>query len=172
MGAVVFMFSCSVKYEDQNKEVVKSQDVPDTMMENFKIIKMKKNVPYVEVSAARAEIYDSQNRTILFDTQFLEYDPNNQDIITKGKADKVEYFNDTENADLSGNLNFYSKKEEIEISGESILWNSELKSIESRDKDLMFLKKDDGSILEGYGFKADLKRSVFSFSGNVKGEMP
>jgi len=172
MGAVVFMFSCSVKYEDQNKEVVKSQEVPDTMMENFKLIKMKKNVPYVEVLAKKAEIFDSQNRTLLYNTEFIEYDGHKQNVVTRGKADIVEYFNDTENATLTGNLNFYSKKEEIEISGESILWNSDLKSIGSGENDLMFLKKDDGSILEGYGFNADLKHSTFFFSGSVNGEIP
>ncbi|MGL1893757.1 MAG: LPS export ABC transporter periplasmic protein LptC [Spirochaetaceae bacterium] len=166
---VCIIAGCTVNYDDQSQITTKSEDIPDTEMINFKLIQMKKNTPYTEIEASKAQIYNDKNRTTLLNVKFIEYNTDNQTVLTVGKADTIVYYNDTENAKLTGNLNFVSKKDEIKIIGEVLEWNSEEKTIFSDDYSTISVIKDDGSTIEGAGFSANLKKSTYSFSNNVKG---
>lgn len=163
------LVGCTINYNDQ-AQIKKSEEIPDSIMEDFNLIKMKNNAPFTEVKAERTEIFNSKNKTLLYNIEFIEYDSKDQRIITKGEAGLVEYDNETENAQLTNGLNFYSESEEIDITGKEIYWTKDTKTIESNLKDPIKVVKEDGSVIEGFGFKADLKNSTFSFEKGVSGK--
>ena len=99
---------------------------------------------------------------------FLEY-AEDGGTLTEGWADEVVYFNKTEDAEFTGNVYFYSKKEEISISTDSIRWESEPRYLETPAETTVTLKRDDGSFLEGIGLEADLRRMEIKLKGGVRG---
>lgn len=161
---------CAIDYDDKSEEIQKSDEIPDSILVDFKLVKMKNNRPSSEVTSSKTEIYNDKNRTIMYDIKFLEYDKINGSVITTGSVDKVEYYNETEDAQLDGNLSFFSEKEGMELTGETLFWNSEQKTITSDDN--IKIVKDDGSSIEGNNFHANLKNSTFSFKSSVKGINP
>lgn len=169
ISIVCLLAGCTINYNEQG-QVKKSEEIPDSVMENFNLVQMKNNSPFTVVKADRTEIYNSKNKTLLYNIEFTEYDSEDQRVITKGNAGLVEYDNETENAQLTKGLNFYSESEEIDITGEEIYWTKETKTIESNMEDSIKVVKEDGSVIEGYGFKADLKNSTFSFKKGVTGK--
>ncbi|MBN2619293.1 MAG: LPS export ABC transporter periplasmic protein LptC [Spirochaetales bacterium] len=165
-----FLTSCSINYNESEDGSVKSEEIPDSIMENFKLVQIKDNKIHTEITSSLAEIYESQNKTLLFNVNFKEYSSSGDTINTAGNVDEIVYFNDNENANLKGNLKFESKKENIKITGNSLYWNKDDKIISSDINDSIKIIKDDGSKIEGYGFTANLKYSTFSFKKDVKGE--
>lgn len=172
VAACLFLAGCTVDYNNPSEVIEKSESIPDSIMRNFQLVQMKNNKPYTEITSTLTEIYDRQNKTVLHNVKFTEYSSTSKDVITSGKADTVEYFNDSEDAKLTGNLNFYSKKDEIEMFGDSLYWNDDKKNISSDIESSIRVVKDDGSKIEGYGFSANLKNSTFSFEKSVTGVTP
>ncbi len=172
VAACILIAGCSIDYSDPSKEVEKSEAIPDSIMTNFKLIKIKDNDPYTQTSSSLTEIYNKQNRTVLHDVEFTEYNLTTKEVATTGKADKVEFFNDSEDAKLTGNINFYSKKDEIEMFGDDLYWSDDNKSMNSDVNSSILVIKEDGSRIEGFGFSANLKNSTFSFEKNVTGITP
>lgn len=168
-GISLFLWGCTIDYDTDSDPTTKSELIPDSEMENFTLIQIKNNTPYTEISSSRAAIYDSQNKTVLENVEFFEFDKNDGSIITSGTANSIEFYNDTESAELKGNINFTSKTEDIEMTGEYLFWNKEEKTISSNRDDFITVIKGDGSLIEGAGFNADLKHSEFSFSNGVSG---
>lgn len=165
----LFLLGCTIDYNEESEDIKKSDTIPDSVMRNFKLIQIKNNSPHTEVISSLTEIYDSQNRTVLHDVIFTEYNTTTNKLTTHGKADTIEYFNDTEDAKLSGDLNFISKKDDIEMTGEYLYWDKEEKSILSSSDSLIKVVKDDGSEIQGFGFSANLKYSTFSFEKDITG---
>lgn len=168
----MFIAGCSIDYSDPSEEVEKSETIPDSVMKNFMLIQIRNNDPYTQITSSLTEIYNKQNRTVLYDVEFTEYNLTTNDITTTGKVDIVEYFNDSEDAKLTGNIIFYSKKDEIEIFGDDLYWNDDDKSMSSDVNSSILVIKEDGSRIEGFGFSANLKNSTFSFEKNVTGITP
>lgn len=166
----ILFTGCTIDYDEESGEIVKSEEIPDSILQNFELIKIKKNSVSSKVTSSKTEIYNSKDKTVMYDVKFLEYDTHDGSVTTKGDVKKVEYFNDTEDAQLSGEIIFYSEKEGMELTGETLFWNSELKTIESEDN--IKVIKEDGSEIEGDGFSANIKNSTFSFSSNIKGINP
>lgn len=169
--AALLMVGCTIDYDDE-KDVKKSDKIPDSVMVNFHLVKMKNNKPSTEVYATKAEIYNNQDLTVLHSIEFNEYNQKGTKVITKGEVKKVEYYNDSKNALLSGGIKFYSEEDDIEIIGDNLSWNDENKEIESKIDSLIQVKKGDGSKVDGYGFKANIKDSTFSFQEGITGYTP
>lgn len=168
-GIALFLWGCTIDYATDSDPVTKSELIPDSEMQNFTLIQIKNNKPYTEIKSSKAAVYDKQNKTVLEDVEFYEYDKTDGNIITRGFANSIEFYNDTESAELKGDINFTSKTEDIEMTGDYLFWNKEEKTINSTPKDVIKVIKGDGSMIEGAGFRADLKRSEFSFSHGVTG---
>lgn len=164
------MVGCTIKYENE-ENIKKSDQIPDSKMSNFHLTKVKNNIIQSEVFAAKAEIFDNQDKTILYNIEFKEFDKNGEEI-TVGNIGRVEYKNDSKDATLTGGIKFFSQKEDMEITGESLYWVDESKELESSIDSLIKVNKGDGSIIEGYGFTASIIDSTFSFEKGISGYTP
>ncbi|RKX80246.1 MAG: LPS export ABC transporter periplasmic protein LptC [Spirochaetes bacterium] len=163
------LFSCSLDYEKAMLVEELSEEIPDTIIYNFTQTKViDGNIRY-RVYAARAENYEKRKQTVLTDVHFREYNEEGE-VITEGRADQITFFTETENAQLSGNLDFYSALEEARISGEYLIWNNERKTLSSEKQDLIKIEKDSGSKVMGRGFEADFTQKSIFFSEEVAGE--
>ena len=145
-----------------------AEEFPESIMLELSQTVVEGGKTILKLEADSVEIYQGHKKTVARGLHFLEFD-NDGSALTEGWADKVVYFNETEDAEFTGNVYFYSKKEEISISTDSIRWESERRYLETPPETRVTLKKDDGSFLEGVGLEADLRRMEIRLKGGVRG---
>ena len=139
---LIFM-GCTINYNENEADIIKEKNIPDSTMSNFKLIKIKNNNPNVEIESSLAEFFNDTNKSVLQNVNFKEFDAKTKMISTEGTAEIVEYFNDTEEAKLRGNLKLTSSKEDIEMSGEYLYWKKrDRKILSSIDSYIKVIKGD------------------------------
>jgi len=159
---------CSIDYRSAEIAQKLPESVPDTVLTDFTSTTMRGQLPYFRIQAQSAETFGKKNETVLTDVQFQEFDKNGS-VIAEGRAHHAVYYTDTQNAELSGDLNMYSLSEHARFSADSLAWNNDAKTLTGKPDALVVIKKDSGSFLEGRGFQADTRTRSFQFSGGVEG---
>jgi LPS export ABC transporter protein LptC len=168
----VFLFfaGCSLDYKSAFESEKLAEKIPETILINFKHIVVDDNKKVFQIEAERAMIFKKNKLTSLTNVHFYEYDYEGN-IVTEGWADNARFFRDTENAEIWGDVYFYSAKEGAEIYTPSLTWEKETKILQSKPEELVRINKDDGSFIQGRGFMADLRRKSVSFLSNVWGKI-
>jgi len=164
-----FLFSCSLNYEEARIAEDISEKTPDTILFKFTHTVVKKGKPIYRISAARAENYSKKDLSYLFAVRFVEYDASGA-VITEGKADYAEFHTDTENAELEGNIEFFSAEENSHVYGGYLSWDNEGKLLKGNPDGSILLSRDSGSEVEGIGFEADFKTLSIQFREGVTGK--
>jgi len=166
--ALVFS-GCSLDYREAmiGKELLET--VPDTILINFKYTRVRQGQTLAVVEGKSGKTFSKKNETVLKHVHFIEYNGKG-DILNEGWADNAVYNNDTGNARITGDIKVYSEKEKASINAEELHWTAESKLLKGNKDELILLKKDDGSYIEGKGFTADLKDKSIEFFSDVKGQ--
>jgi len=159
---------CSLDYQDALAQEQAAENVPDTVAIGLVHKIHKDGRLSLQLEATRAESYNSRNQTVLTNAHFVEFDAKG-DNSTEGRAKKVVFHTDTENAEISGTVHVHSAKEKGGVNAESLSWENKTKTLTAPPADTVIITKDDGSSLSGSGFKGDFKTRVVTFSGPVKG---
>jgi LPS export ABC transporter protein LptC len=162
------ILSCSFDYEEAMVDENLAEESPESIMFELSQTVVEEGRTKLKVEAESVEIYQGFKKTVARGLHFLEYGEDGG-TLTEGWADEVVYFNETEDAEFTGNVYFYSKKEEISISTDSIRWESEPRYLETPPETKVTLERDDGSFLEGVGLEADLRRMEIKLKRSVKG---
>ncbi len=144
------------------------EETPGTVLNRFTHTVVSNGKISVILEAEKAVTYGKKKQTVLKNVHFLEFDDEGSKL-TEGWADKVIFFTETENARLTGSIFIYSFQEETAIMAESLSWTKEGRILEADPGDPVMVKKDDGSFVEGKGFKADFRRKRLEFRSGVKG---
>jgi LPS export ABC transporter protein LptC len=168
-AAFLLAASCSFDYSQSELSEKMSEEIPNTILENFQHTIVQDGKPAFRLSAKRAESFDSKKETRLKDVSFVEYDSRTGEPITAGTATSAIFFGDTENAELSGSISFYSKRNESGLEGGYLYWDNAKKTLEGRRDRLITITTDDGSVIKGEGFTADARRRSMDFSGHTTG---
>jgi LPS export ABC transporter protein LptC len=159
---------CSLDYSKAMVAEDLSEKIPDTSFNDFKDVRIKDNTIVNKLEAGRAETFGKQKKTIFSGLHFTQLDSKGV-VLTEGWADSVILHSDTENAELSGNIRFYSAADEITITADALYWENEKKRLYSDpDKEVRLLKSD-GSFLNGKGFEAFLNKRLINFQQGVSG---
>jgi LPS export ABC transporter protein LptC len=160
--------SCSLDYESARLEEQIPERLPDTVATGLVHRVVKNSRTALEVTAARAETWDAQRRTVLDDAAFVEYDRQGTRAV-EGSAGRVVFHTDTEDAEISGRVHVHSAADEAGIETEALTWQSTPRRLTAPVHDRVVITKDDGSRLEGTGFVGDFRRREFVFTGPVQG---
>jgi LPS export ABC transporter protein LptC len=163
-----FLLSCSFDYEEAIVEESFSEKAPESIIIGLSQTVVKEGQIQIVIEVERAEVYEDHKRTIARGLHFIELDREGGRL-AEGWADKAVYYSETEDAEFSGNVYLYSAKEETSISTAQIKWENEERYLSTPEDVKVILKKDDGSFLEGTGFKANLRRREIQFGGGVNG---
>ncbi len=159
---------CSLDYQGAMGSETLSESVPEMIMEDFQHTSVRKGKPAFSLSAGRAESYEKKHETVLSSVSFTELDSAGE-VLTEGSADHVVYFSDTENADISGNIQLRSVSEEATILADSLQWIDETRILSAGEDSAVIIRKDDGTEFGGKGFSGDFGTKTFVFSSDVKG---
>jgi len=167
-AAFVLLGACSLDYEGTQLGERLPERLPDTVATDLVHRVVKDSRTALEVTAARAETYNSQHRTVLDAASFVEYDREGRPIV-EGSAGRVVFHTDTEDAEISGRVRVHSAVDEAGIETESLAWKSEPRLLSAPVHDRVVITKDDGSRIEGTGFSGDFRRREIEFSGPIQG---
>lgn len=162
--------ACSLDYGNMSDDSLsQDEETPNAVLRKFSHTVVAKGNPLFRLQAERAEQFDAKREIRLFGVTFEEFSEGALSVVTQGRADTARYFTDSENAEISGNLVFESKREDIFIEGGYLYWNKTERKLTSRPDQMIVLRKSDGTALRGEGFSADVASKGFSFSGRVEG---
>jgi LPS export ABC transporter protein LptC len=155
---------CSLNYEEVRAGV--TAEVPDTIMNGFSHTVVSDGRIWVKMSAERAESYGQGKRIELAGVRLEEYDRQGR-LVTRATADRVVYHNDSEDAELQGNIFLEAPEEKASLAAEDLSWVKDGKRLSSDSS--VRLARQNGSYLEGRGFQADFRRRRLEFRQGASG---
>jgi LPS export ABC transporter protein LptC len=168
-AAAFLLFSaCHLNYEQATSEETTPAGLPDTVAIGLVHKIHKDGRLSLELEAARAETFNADKTTVLSTARFVEYDRKGEKA-TEGRAAKVVFHTDTENAEISGNVRVHSSVEKGEVTAASLAWENKTKRLTAPPGEQVHISKDDGSFISGSGFVGDFKTRQLTFAGPVEG---
>jgi len=167
-AALLLGGGCSLSYEEARAAEESAPEVPDTVMTGFTHTVITSGRVWVTMSAARAESYDRTRRIVLAEVRFREYDRQGN-LATEAAADRAVYHSDTEDAEVTGNILIRTPEEKTSLSAESLAWVKEGRRLSSGPGQSVRLARENGSFLEGRGFRADFRRRRLEFTEGASG---
>ncbi len=165
----VFSFSCSIDYGDSILPDEMKEDIPDNILRSFLYTENSDGHKTFSLYAAKAEIFNTKEQTILTDVVFQQFDSNGN-LIAEGRSDRGVIFQDNDNAEMRGNIQIYSSREEAELSTSYLYWDNEENTLTGRQDTPMTIKKDSGTVLSGRDFSADMRTKTYFLGSRVHGE--
>ncbi len=168
-GGLLCLFSaCSLNYNEARLAEDIAEETPETIMVNFTHTIVYDGKVWVRLEAERGETYGEKKQIVLTNVYFQEFDEEGE-LLNEGWADRAWFDTDSEDARLSGSISIYSVQDEAVIEAENLAWTGEGKKLAADPEDVVILKKEDGSFVEGKGFTADFRKKTLTFEAAVKG---
>ncbi len=168
LGALLTLAGCSLDYRAAEVEENAGEGIPDTIAIGL-VHKIHRNGHLTLIlEASRAETFNSQKKTVLTDAHFEELDSSGA-MATEGRAGRIVYHTDTENAEISGSVSVRSASDEASVSSSSFSWQNKEKRLTAPPTAPVVVRKDDGSFIRGTGFVGDFHTREITFSGPVEG---
>ena len=166
--ALCALAACSMDYRSTEVAEKTGTGVPDTVAVGI-VHKIFKNghLSFI-LEASQAETFNSQKETIISNARFQELDDKGK-IVTNGQAGQIVYHSDTENAEISGAVNVHSASEKAQVSADSLSWQNKEKRLSAAPGEMVTVRKDDGSFIQGTGFVGDFRTRQVTYSGPVDG---
>lgn len=167
--ATLVLFSllgCDLDYEEGRVAEEIAREVPTTRLSNAEIVVIREGT--LVVTAGLLESYPKQDRQILEDISFLERGPDGA-VRLEGHATRAVHHLDTDDIELSGDIYFYSAVEEAAIESDFLYWEEEAEILRAPPEGRVRLSEEDGTDIQGTGFRADGRRRTVSFDGGVDG---
>jgi LPS export ABC transporter protein LptC len=159
---------CSLDYEQLQMAEERDESVPETVVTEADFTVVRSGARSFRISAERAETYPEREEQILTGLSFEELGADGE-VITSGAADRAVHDTATDDVTMSGNISFYSREYEARVRTGYLAWNNEEKVLRGRDDGQVRLELDSGTVIEGTGFEADMRRSIARFAESVQG---
>ena len=167
-AALLLMAGCSLDYDSISMAEERDESVPETIVTEAQFTVVRSSSRTFRISADRAETYPERQEQILYGLRFEEINAEGE-VITDGSADQAEHNTETDDVTMEGNISFYSREYEAQVSTDYLSWNNEERMLTGRDDGEVRLELDSGSVVEGTGFEADMRRSIARFAQSVRG---
>jgi len=168
LPCLIAVFGCSFNYEEGMVAEEISGEVPDVVLYGLAQTRVEYGKPRYTVFAEKASSYGEKKELVLENILFREYNEEGV-IITEGEAEELTFFSESENAELSGEVDFYSSREEAALRGNRFYWTNEERTLRGGDETEVELLREDGSSVKGKGFEVDFSNLSLRFSESVSG---
>lgn len=165
----ILFISCSLDYEGVRIDEELSSQTPQIILVNFKEVAVRKGSPSYMVEGERAEMFSSNNTTILEEISFKEYEKEGS-VATEGNAEKAVLYTDTESIEFEKPFFLKSIQQGYFIEGDSANWDGERKRLTGKEDEWLTIGKEDGTFLKGKGFVSSGAERSFSFESEASGQ--
>jgi len=166
--AAALLSGCSLNYEEARLAEDLAAETPDAVMIGLRHTVVNESRVWVRLEAQRAESFGKRKEIALQGVRFQEYDAAGR-LVTEARADRAVFNVATEDAAASGAIVIRAPEEKATLSAEGLSWFKEGKRLEGGPDQKVRLEKEDGSFVEGRGFKADFRRRRLQFASEVRG---
>jgi len=160
--------ACSINYREGQLVEDLEDTVPNIRMTGLRHRLATKDRLIMELTVRESASFETMKRIYLEGATFHEYGSDGE-LVSEGKADSVIYYTDTKNADMRGNIEVISHKEEGGIRAQSLYWDDARRFLSSSPDEETEIFDEDGSHFTGKGFEVDMKRIIVRFLQAVDG---
>ena len=160
--------SCSIDYREGQMVEDLEDTVPNIRMTGLRHRLATKDRIIMEMTVQNSESFEGVKKILLTGVNFREYGQEGE-LTAEGKADRVAYHTDTKNAEITGNIELVSHREKGGIRAQSLYWDDARRFLSASPDEQTEIFDEDGSLLSGKGFQADIKRLIVSFLETVDG---
>ena len=160
------LFSCRIDKDES--DIAEEIKIAESVIYNFEQYSIKKGKLQYKIKAEKAESFLKDEITIIHNMEFSQYDKEKK-LVATGKAKRVEYSMDSENALIDGEVEFVSITEGVTVSSIWLDWDNEKKILKGKEDVAVILQKKSGTTLEGKGFEAQIETKTISFSNGMQG---
>jgi hypothetical protein len=164
----VCMAGCSIDYREGQIAEELEDELPNIRMVNLRHRVATKDRLIIDMTVQRSESFEAAKKIVLYGVNFHEYGQSGE-VTAEGQADMVVYHTDTKNAEIEGNINMVSHKEEGGIRARHLYWDDGRRFLSALPDEETEIFDEEGSRFSGRGFEADIKRLIVSFLDAVDG---
>jgi LPS export ABC transporter protein LptC len=157
---------CSLEYQELAESL--DDETPSLRMSSVTVVTVEEGREKFRIQAETLEDYENTFRRLIRGAEFIEYDREGE-VRTRGRADRVEFDTRTDNAVLEGNISFTSRKDSASVAADYLEWNDAERRLSGRPEGEVYLERENGTQIRGFGFSADFPSRVFRFSRGVSG---
>ncbi len=170
MAAIVLGFAagCSLEYGDARIAEAVPDALPNARIDDFVHTVVRRGRKQFIVRAETALRYDDAGEQQLYDVSFEEYGADGE-VVAYGRAAFARYFDDSEDVELYGEIEFTSVVEEAIITAGYLYWDREERLLFGAEDQAVHVRQEDGTELSGYGFLADMKLRNLTFEREIRG---
>lgn len=160
----LLLVSCSFNYSELEENTSR---YPDLLMSDLDYVRVRDGKAVLRFQAETAARFEEEQ---LMRLQYLSFEQYSSDgVDAAGQAGQADMELNTGNSRLDGAVNIVVPSEELSIETSALFWDDESNMLYG-DKDAsVLIKQSDGSILQGTGFFADVRRRSWSFDTAVSG---
>lgn len=160
--------ACSINYHEGQIAEELEETVPNIRMTELRHRVATKDRLIMEVTAKSSESFEALKKIVIFGVAFQEYEQDGT-LISEGRAGSVVYHTDTKNAEIEGDIELVSHREEGSVRARRLYWDDERRFLSGSPDEVTEIFDEDGSSFSGTGFEADIKRLIISFLDTVDG---
>lgn len=163
---VVAFTACTFDYGDGTVEADDTHELPQVEIHDVRMVIVRNN--RVELNASRIASYREEGVQRFNDILFREYGPDGE-LRLEGSADSGILYLDTEDVELQGTVQLFSRVEDGRIESEFLYWEDAARVLRGDDAGRVQLRRDDGTEIAGEGLYLDGRRNTIEFRGGVRG---
>ncbi len=165
---MILVLSCSFDYSTADLAEGLDSDIPDIQMVDASITYVRGTI--VVIDSKNINIFSDYDKYDVEDIEFREMSKSGE-IHMIGQANQASINTQNNDVTLTGDIWVRSNKDESELQTNFIQWKDSQRVIESNQDDLLTIKRDDGSKIQGYGFVGDADSRNLTLERQVIGEL-
>jgi LPS export ABC transporter protein LptC len=158
--------SCTFDYGDRESS---GGDLPDLVMENVKYMRVRNADPLAQIQANRIERYESQSLLKADNIIFEQYGERGNEIYVHGSVGTATVEIDSGDIFMDKNVRLEVITEDIILETQQLEWRDEPRSIHTREHDVVYIFRENGTRFNGIGLRGDARRRTWDFLGSVSG---
>ena len=158
--------ACSFDYGDAAGA---DKSKPDIVMENLEYVRVRGGDPLARFQAEHAERWEERQTMELRNFSFEQMENHGETINAEGRAGLAVVQLDSGDISLKGGVRIRVDSEDVIIRTAELEWKDKPKTLSGREGDEVDIQRSDGTTFSGWGFFADARNRIWTFSGEVKG---
>lgn len=168
LGCLALLAGCSLDYRPLESVDRLLEETPDAVLVNFTHTVTSGGLTVRLLQADRAEIFDRRKETRLSGVYWAEYATDGS-LLSEAWAESAVWKAEREQARISGDISLHSYEEKAWIYADELGWEGTARLLTGEPGELVVLKREDGSSVQGRGFRADFRRRRIEFTAQVEG---
>ena len=167
--AVSAAAGCSLDYGDTEFDEEFDAELPEAELTDAIVTAVREDGE-IRIVAERVQYFPAKQEQLLQDVRFQEVSRDGT-VATEGSAGHARIFTDSDNVEFWDDVRLYSHEQAAWIYAEFLQYDHEARVVSGRPEERVSIEKDDGSVVSGLGFSAELELRDLSFSAEVRGTM-